>query len=295
MKQIPTFLNKFLYRLKKLKVYIFKKVKTMASTLSNFVTGLDLSRGNSINNTPIQNKTNDDNKSTNITDKILPASLDPYTDLLFCLKGDKEILIHNWTKTTRKGHSICFTHPTTNQEFIFDDSQLPNKLDLVEKDFSTDFSKINSLAGLKDDSGKDVDVNNLTNEILNETPSAIGDIVFEKVAPKSNVIRNEVKNIEKSPDISDNNIKMNVQSQDKKQDNPTVAFIKNLKVKENELVLNLDYLAPDFTTINLIVKDLDIEKEELKDIQGDIVQYIIDLNTQKINDKLRDVLLSNIE
>ena len=88
---------------------------------------------------------------------------------------------------------------------------------------------------------------------------------------------------------------MNVQSQDKKQDNPTVAFIKNLKVKENELVLNLDYLAPDFTTINLIIKDLDIEKEELKDIQGDIVQYIIDLNTQKINDKLRDVLLSNIE
>ncbi|MDD8056210.1 MAG: hypothetical protein PHV15_10070, partial [Thomasclavelia ramosa] len=78
-------------------------------------------------------------------------------------------------------------------------------------------------------------------------------------------------------------------------DNPTVAFIKNLKVKENELVLNLDYLAPDFTTINLIIKDLDIEKEELKDIQGDIVQYIIDLNTQKINDKLRDVLLSNIE
>jgi hypothetical protein len=61
------------------------------------------------------------------------------------------------------------------------------------------------------------------------------------------------------------------------------------------LVLNLDYLAPDFTTINLIIKDLDIEKEELKDIQGDIVQYIIDLNTQKINDKLRDVLLSNIE
>lgn len=219
--------------------------------------------------------------SKNLTENMIPLSMDNYHNLKIRLKNSKDELKHKWTKVLQNGLQICFTNLRTKKDIIFTDKTLPQETEMLNE-----YSRVQQNVDR-------IQINKMDPKYLEEEGLKGLDGNFESVFKKKKTT--EISNIKPAPEA------ILTQTQQK----PVISESKNepKKVNENsnknndsQLLYLLNLLAKDTNfnldenfEINIISKenfDLISKKEDPEDI----LKNLVDLNKDKILNQILENL-----